>query len=35
MPRRGNVLKGRFLTRYNSILVTKLINNIMLDGKMV
>ncbi|NLL38293.1 MAG: 30S ribosomal protein S7 [Clostridiales bacterium] len=35
MPRRGNVPKREVLPDplYNSILVTKLINNIMLDGK--
>lgn len=35
MPRRGNVPKREVLPDpiYNSVLVTKLINNIMLDGK--
>ena len=35
MPRRGNVLKREILpdTLYNSVLVTKLVNSIMLDGK--
>ena len=35
MPRRGNVPKREILpdTVYNSVLVTKLINSIMLDGK--
>ncbi len=35
MPRRGNVPKREILPDpiYNSVLVTKLINNIMLDGK--
>ena len=35
MPRRGNVPKREILPDpiYNSVLVTKLINSIMLDGK--
>ena len=35
MPRRGNVPKREVLPdpNYNSVLVTKLINSIMLDGK--
>ena len=35
MPRRGNVPKREILPdpMYNSVLVTKLVNNIMLDGK--
>ena len=35
MPRRGNVPKREILPdpMYNSVLVTRLINNIMLDGK--
>ena len=35
MPRRGNVPKREILPdpMYNSVLVTKLINSIMLDGK--
>ena len=35
MPRRGNVLKREILPDpiYNSVLVTKLVNSIMLDGK--
>ena len=35
MPRRGNIAKREVLADplYNSILVTRLINNIMLDGK--
>ena len=35
MPRRGNVPKREILPdpMYNSILVTKLVNSIMLDGK--
>ncbi|MBQ4427551.1 MAG: 30S ribosomal protein S7 [Oscillospiraceae bacterium] len=35
MPRRGNVPKREVLPdpMYNSVLVTKLVNNIMLDGK--
>ena len=35
MPRRGNVPKGEILPdpMYNSVLVTKLVNSIMLDGK--
>ena len=35
MPRRGNVPKrdGQNLPLYNSVLVTKLVNSIMLDGK--
>ena len=35
MPRRGNVPKREVLpdTLYNSVLVTKLVNSIMLDGK--
>lgn len=35
MPRRGNVPKREILPDpvYNSVLVTKLINNVMLDGK--
>ena len=35
MPRRGNVPKREVLADpvYNSVLVTKLINSIMLDGK--
>ena len=35
MPRRGNVPKGEILPDpvYNSVLVTKLINGVMLDGK--
>ena len=36
MPRRGNVPKREILPdpMYNSVLVTKLVNSIMLDGKM-
>ena len=36
MPRRGNVPKREILPdpMYNSVLVTKLINSVMLDGKM-
>ena len=35
MPRRGNVPKREILPdpMYNSVLVTKLVNSIMLDGK--
>ena len=35
MPRRGNVPKREILPDpiYNSVLVTKLVNSIMLDGK--
>ena len=35
MPRRGNVPKREILPdpMYNSVLVTKLINSVMLDGK--
>ena len=35
MPRRGNVPKREVLPdpNYNSVLVTKLVNSIMLDGK--
>ena len=35
MPRRGNVPKREILPdpMYNSVLVTKLINGVMLDGK--
>ena len=35
MPRRGNVPKREVLPdpQYNSVLVTKLVNSIMLDGK--
>ena len=35
MPRRGNVPKREVLPDpiYNSVLVTKLINSVMLDGK--
>ena len=35
MPRRGNVPKREVLPDpiYNSVLVTKLVNSIMLDGK--
>ena len=35
MPRRGNVPKREILPdpQYNSVLVTKLVNSIMLDGK--
>ena len=35
MPRRGNVPKREILPDpvYNSVLVTKLINGVMLDGK--
>ena len=35
MPRRGNVPKREVLPdpMYNSVLVTKLVNSVMLDGK--
>lgn len=35
MPRRGNIAKREVLTDplYNSVIVTRLVNNIMLDGK--